>query len=193
MKENRETIDKELYELMTSVGSLPYEDEFLRVKVKTNALDEFLEEVASGAIRDTDEFIKEGMKRTISPALLSIIKEKLRRFAKKFTEQKKGAVARFTLALVYKEVPLHNNPFFIAIFVRSASRRPLANNRRVWKFLYELLPKRIEEGNIQTLEEPELRKLYKEGYEEQDSGLLIPKKKEKKTKESTRIIIPGKE
>lgn len=190
-KKYKKTSEEELIGLYNLLYSLAFEDEFRRTKVKTKALDGFLKGVAKGTIKEPAEFIKKGVERTFTPALLSLIKEKLRRFAKKYEKDRKGAAALLILNLLHNEIPLSEIPFFVAIFAKSASRRPLSGNNKVWKLLYEFLPKRIEEGKTELMEKPDIMKEYKDRYEEDDSGLLIPKKKAKRGDKSSRIILPG--
>ncbi len=194
MKEKkRKTQEEEFINITNLMYHIAFEDEFRRAKVKIEALDRFLEEVSEGTINDPKEFIEEGIKRTFTLALLSIIKEKLKRFVNKYSEQKKGKAALLVINFLYSGIPISQIPFFIAIFVRSASQRPLSKNNNVWKLLYEFLPKRIEEGTTRLMEKPEFTKELKDKYEEHDSGLLIPKRRVKTKKESSRIILPGEE
>lgn len=183
--------EEELIQLSNLMYHIAYEDEFRRAKVKIKSLDKFLEEVKEGNINNPREFIEEGIKRTFSPSLLAIIKEKLSRYAYKYKKERKGQAALLILNLIYNRIPLSQIPFFIAIFVRSASRRPLAENDNVWKLLYGFLPKRIDEGKTEIIEKPEFTKEIKDKYEERDSGLLIPKKENKTEKKSSKIILPN--
>lgn len=191
MNENKEISEKKFQHLTHLMFNLPYEDEFRRVKVKTKELDIFLEEVAEGRINDSKEFLKEGIKRTMTTALLSIIKEKLKRFAEKYKDNPKGEAALMVLQFLYNKLPLETNAFFIVIFIRSALNRPLADNSKVWTFLYEFLPKKVEAGDTDNIEKPVFKDVSTEEFEEKKSGLLTPKEKELKRKEKTRIIIPG--
>ncbi len=191
MKENQKITEKEFHQLTALMFNLPYEDEFRKVKVKTKKLDIFLEEVAEGKIKNSKEFLEEGIQRTMTPVLLSVIKEKLKGFAIKYENEPKSRAALLVLQLLYKDFPLHANAFFIVIFIRSALDRPLADNSKVWSFLYEFLPKKIEESNTENIEKPKIKDdLYKE-FEENKSGLLTPKKKEIDEIEKPKIIIPG--
>jgi len=72
MNKNNKISQEDLYKFTALMMNLPYEDEFRRVKVKTKELDSFLENVAEGKIQDSKEFISEGLKETITPALTSI-------------------------------------------------------------------------------------------------------------------------
>ncbi len=190
-KKERRSQEEELIQLSNLMYHIAYEDEFRRAKVKIKALDKFLQEVKEGNINNPREFIEEGIKRTFSPSLLAIIKEKLSRYADKYKKERKGQAALLILNLIYNRIPLSQIPFFIAIFVRSASRRPLAENDNVWKLLYGFLPKRIDEGKTEIIEKPEFTKEIKDKYEERDSGLLIPKKENKTEKKSSKIILPN--
>ncbi|MEJ2568124.1 MAG: hypothetical protein P8Z50_04540, partial [candidate division WOR-3 bacterium] len=87
--------------------------------------------------------------------------------------------------------PLESNAFFIVIFIRSALSRPLADNSKVWNFLYEFLPKKVETGDTENIEKPKLKDGLDKEIEEKKSGLLTPKGKEVNSKEKPRIIIPG--
>ncbi len=191
MNENRKISEERFQHLTALMFNLPYEDEFRRVKVKTKELDLFLKEVAEGGIKDSKEFLSEGIKRTMTNALLSIIKEKLKRFAEKYQDDPKGEAAFMVLQFLYNDLPLESNAFFIVIFVRSALNRPLADNSKVWTFLYEFLPKKIETGNTENIEKPKFKDVSDEEFEEKKSGLLTPKGKVLKKKEKSRIIIPG--
>jgi len=190
-KKEKRSEEEELIHLSNLMYHIAYEDEFRRAKVKIKALDKFLQEVKEGNINNPREFIEEGIKRTFSPSLLAIVKEKLGRYADRYKKEKKGQAALLILNLVYNRIPLSQIPFFIAIFVRSASRRPLAENDKIWKLLYGFLPKRIEEGKTEIMEKPEFTKEIKDKYEERDSGLLIPKKEGKTEKKSSKIILPN--
>lgn len=178
-------------DLLALTYSLIYEDEFRRVKVKTNLLDSFLKRVADGSVDGPEEFIEKGIESTFTPALLFIIKEKLYRFAKRYIKEYKGTAAFLVLDLINRGLPLQGIPFFIAIFARSASRRPLSEDNSVWKLLYQFLPKRLTESTTTTIEKPEFIKKEKDRYEHLDSGLLIPKEKKESNKKASRIIIPG--
>ena len=191
MNENRKISEKRFQHLTALMFNLPYEDEFRRVKVKIKKLDIFLEEVAEGKIKDSKEFLEEGIKRTMTTALLSIIKEKLKRFAEKYSDDPKGEAALLVLQFLYNELPLEMNAFFVVIFIRSALNRPLADNSRVWTFLYEFLPKKVEAGDTDNIEKPVFKDISAGEFEEKTSGLLTPKEKELKGKEKSRIIIPG--
>ncbi len=190
MNENRKISEERFQHLTALMFNLPYEDEFRRVKVKTKELDVFLKEIAEGGVKDSKEFLKEGIKRTMTDALLSIIREKLKRFAEKYKDDPKGEAAFLVLQFLYNDLPLESNAFFIVIFIRSALDRPLADNSRVWTFLYEFLPKKIETGNTENIEKPKFKDVSGEEFEEKKSGLLTPKEKALKGKKS-RIIIPG--
>lgn len=192
-KKTKKTPEEDLINISNLMYFLIYEDEFRRTKVKTGALDRFLEEVSKGTIDDPKKFIEEGVKRTLTPALLSIIKEKLKRFANKYQKERKGEAALLILTLLHSGIPISQIPFFIAIFARSASGRPLSESSKVWKLLYGFLPKRIEEGKTELMQKPEFVKELKDKYEEHDSGILIPKRKGGIKKESSRIILPGDE
>lgn len=191
MNENRKISEERFQHLTALMFNLPYEDEFRRVKVKTKELDVFLKEIAEGGVKDSKEFLKEGIKRTMTDALLSIIREKLKRFAEKYKDDPKGEAAFLVLQFLYNDLPLESNAFFIVIFIRSALDRPLADNSRVWTFLYEFLPKKIETGNTENIEKPKFKDVSGEEFEEKKSGLLTPKEKALKGKEKSRIIIPG--
>lgn len=191
MNENKKISEEQFQHLTALMFNLPYEDEFRRVKVKTKELDLFLKEVAEGGIKDSKEFLNEGIKRTMTGALLSIIKEKLNRFAEKYRDDPKGKAALMVLQFLYNGLPLESNAFFIVIFVRSALNRPLADNSRVWTFLYEFLPKKIETGDTENIEKPKFKDVPGEEFEEKKSGLLTPKEKAIKKSEKSRIIIPG--
>lgn len=192
MKEEKISEEK-YYELMTEVARLPYRDEFKKVKVKENKLNDFLKEVAEGAVETKEEFIEEGIQRTFTGPLLAIIKEKLLRFAQKHEGHFESKAAQYVLGLIYEGIPLYQNPFFISVFIRSASRSSLADNRKVWDFLYEFMPKKVSEKGPGTIEQPELDDFEKKGYKKQKSGLLIPGKKEEKKKGERKIILPGEE
>ncbi|MCK4322654.1 hypothetical protein KAX08_09080 [candidate division WOR-3 bacterium] len=192
-KKEKRSAEEDFINISNLMYHLAYEEEFRRMKVKMEALDIFLEEVSEGTIENPREFIEEGIKRTFTPAILSIIKEKLKRFADRYKRETKGEAALLILGLIYNGISLSQIPFFIAIFARSASRRPLAENDNIWKLLYGFLPKRIEEGTTEIMKKPEFTKEIKDRYEEHDSGLLIPKRKGKVKEESSRIILPGDE
>jgi len=191
MKENQKITEEEFQQLAALMFNLPYEDEFRKVKVKTKELDIFLEEVAEGKIKNSKEFLEEGIQRTMTPVLLSVIKEKLKRFVGKYKNEPKSRAALLALQLLYQDFPLHANAFFIVIFIRSALNRPLADNSKVWLFLYEFLPKKIEESNTENIEKPKIKDGLYEEFEENKSGLLTPKKKEITEIEEPKIIIPG--
>ena len=191
MKENKKSSEERFQHLTALMFSLPYEDEFRRVKVKTRELDIFLKEVAEGRINDNKEFLREGLKRTMTGVLLSIIEEKLKRFAEKYKSDPKGEAALLVLQFLYNKLPLEANVFFIVIFVRSALNRPLADNNKVWTFLYEFLPKKIETGDTENIEKPDFKGVTGENFEEKKSGLLMPKEKGLEKNVKQRIIIPG--
>ncbi|MEJ2568572.1 MAG: hypothetical protein P8Z50_06850, partial [candidate division WOR-3 bacterium] len=109
MSDNKQISNEQFQQLTSLMFNLPYEDEFRKVKVKTKELDAFLEEVAEGRIKDSREFLKEGIERTMTPALLSIIKEKIRRFAEKYEQDAKGKAALMVLSLLYRNFPLESN------------------------------------------------------------------------------------
>ena len=190
-KKDKKSQEEELIQLSNLMYNIAYEDEFRRAKVKIKELDKFLEEVKEGNINNPREFIEEGINRTFSPSLLSIIKEKLSRYADRYKREKKGQAALLILNLIYNRIPLSQIPFFIAIFARSVSRRPLAENDKIWKLIYGFLPKRIDEGKTEIMEKPEFTKKIKDKYEERDSGLLIPKKEGKTEKKPSKIILPN--
>jgi len=191
MNKNKKISDEHFYNLTALMINLPYEDEFRRAKVKTKELNAFLKEVAEGKIKDSKEFLQEGLKRTVTPALLSIIKEKLKRYAKKYRDNPKGEAALMVLQFLYQGLPLDANVFFIAVFIRSALNSPLADNNRVWAFLYEFLPKKVETNDTENIEKPKFKVISGEEFEESASGLLTPKKKELKDKTKSKIVIPG--
>jgi hypothetical protein len=191
MNKNNKFSNEDLYKFTAMMMNLPYEDEFRRVKVKTKELDIFLKDVAEGKIRDSKEFIREGLNKTITAALLSIIKEKLKRYASKYKDKMKGKAAFMVLQFLYQGLPLDSNVFFIAVFIRSALNHPLADNNKVWTFLYEFLPKKIETKATENIEKPEFKGVSGDKFEDSKSGLLTPKKKELQDKEESRIIIPG--
>jgi hypothetical protein len=191
MNDNEQISNEQFQQLTSLMFNLPYEDEFRRVKVRIKELDVFLEEVAEGQIKDSREFLKEGIKRTMTPALLSVIKEKLRRFAEKYKEDAEGNAALMILQLLYRGIPLEANAFFIVIFIRSALNRPLADNSKVWAFLYEFLPKKVETGDTENIEKPKFKDNLDKEFEKKESGLLTPKEKAIDKKEKSRIIIPG--
>ncbi len=191
MSDNNRISNEQFQQLTSLMFNLPYEDEFRKVKVKTKELDLFLGEVAEGRIKDSKEFLKEGIERTMTPAILSIVKEKLRRFAEKYEQEAKGKAALMVLQLLYRGFPLEANAFFIVIFIRSALGRPLADNSRVWNFLYEFLPKKVETGDTENIEKPKFKDGLDKEFEEKKSGLLTPKEKGFDKKEKTGIIIPG--
>ena len=191
MDDNRQMTNEKFQQLTSLMFNLPYEDEFRKVKVKTKELDAFLEEVVEGRVKDSKEFLQEGIKRTMTPAILSIIKEKLRRFAEKYEQDDKGKAALMILQLLYRSFPLEANAFFIVVFIRSALNRPLADNNRVWNFLYEFLPKKVETGDTENIEKPKFKDALNKGFEEKKSGLLTPREKGIDKKEKTGIIIPG--
>ncbi len=191
MKKNKKVSDERFYKLTALMINLPYEDEFRKTKVKTKELNLFLQDVSEGKIKDSKEFLKEGLKRTITPALLSIIKEKLKRYADKYRNEPKGQAALMVLQFLYQGLPLDANVFFIAIFIRSALNSPLADNNKVWGFLYEFLPKKVEMEETENIKKPEFKGISGEEFEEKKSGILTPKKKDLKGKEKSRIVIPG--
>jgi hypothetical protein len=191
MDEDQKILDERFQRLTALMINLPYEDEFRRVKVKIKALDEFLNDVAAGKIKDSKEFLQEGLRRTMTPALLSIIKEKLRRYAEKYKDDTKGEAAVMVLQFLYRGLPLDSNVFFLSVFIRSALNRPLADNSKVWNFLYEFLPKKIETSDTETIEKPKFKGVSGEKFEEKGSGLLTPQEKELEGKEKPRIVIPG--
>jgi len=191
MNKNSKISEEELYKFTALMMNLPYEDEFRRVKVKTKELDYFLKKVADGKIQDSKEFIHKGLKETVTPALLSIIKEKLKRYASKHKNEIKGRAALMVLQFLYQGLPLDSNVFFIAVFIRSALNRPLADNNKVWTFLYEFLPKKIETKETENIEKPKFRGVSGAEFEDSKSGLLTPKKKKLQNKEQSRIILPG--
>ncbi|MBN1695214.1 hypothetical protein JW879_07435 [candidate division WOR-3 bacterium] len=191
MNENKKISEEKFQRLTALMFNLPYQDEFRRVKVKTKELDIFLKEVAEGEIEDSKEFLREGLKRTITPLLLSIIKEKLRRFAEKYRDNPEGEAALMVLHFLYNSYPLDTNAFFIVVFIRSALNRPLADNSKVWAFLYEFLPKKIETGDTETVEKPKFKNISGKDFEEKESGLLTPKEKRLEGKTKPRIVIPG--
>ncbi|MEO0292628.1 MAG: hypothetical protein ABIN61_00200 [candidate division WOR-3 bacterium] len=179
---------EELYYFLNLMFNLPYEDEFRKVKVKTKKLDEFLEEVRDGKIKDPKEFLREGLRRTITPALLSIIREKLRIFAEKNKDNDKGKAAGLILGFLSTGMPLDQNGFFVTIFIRSALNRPLADDRKVWEFIYVFLPKKVETGEVETIKKASFN--FGEGFEERESGLLTPKEERIKEKSERKLIIP---
>jgi hypothetical protein len=193
MKANKKAkvSEERFYRLSALMINLPYEDEFRKVKVKTRELDKFLKEVVEGKINSSKEFIREGLKRTLTPALLSIIKEKLKMYAEKNKDNEKGEAALMVLQFLYRGLPLDTNVFFLSIFIRSTLNRPLVDNNKVWNFLYEFLPKRVEVNDTETIEKPKYKNIAGEEFEESGSGLLTPKKKEIKDKTTSRILIPG--
>ena len=127
----------------------------------------------------------------MTPALLSIINEKLKRYASKYKDQAKGRAALVVLQFLYQGLPLDSNVFFIAVFIRSALSRPLADNNKVWTFLYEFLPKKVETSETENIKKPEFKDVSADEFESSKSGLLTPRKKQLKNKEQSRIIIPG--
>jgi hypothetical protein len=189
-KEKVEVAEERFYRLSAMMINLPYEDEFRKVKVKTRELDEFLKEVVEGKINDSKEFVREGLKRTLTPALLSIIKEKLKIYAEKYKDNEKGEAALMVLQFLYRGLPLDANVFFLSVFIRSTLNRPLADNNRVWNFLYEFLPRKVEVNDAETIEKPKFKNISGEEFEESKSGLLTPKKKELKSGGKSKIIIP---
>ncbi len=191
MNENKKLSEERFQHLTALMFNLPYEDEFRRVKVKTKELDIFLKEVAEGRIDNSREFVREGIKRTVTTVLLSIIKEKLKRFAEKYRNEPKGEAALLVLRFLYSDMPLEANAFFIMVFIRSALNRPLVDDNRVWNFLYEFLPKKVETGNTENIEKPKFKNISGEEFEEKDSGLLMPKDKGLDKKVKQKIIIPG--
>jgi hypothetical protein len=191
MKENKKLSEERFQQLTALMFNLPYEDEFRRVKVKTKELDIFLKEIAEGRLNNSREFLREGIKRTLTAVLLSIIEEKLKRFAEKYKKDPKGEAALLVLHFLYNRIPLEANAFFIVIFVRSALNRPLADNNRVWNFLYEFLPKKVETGDTENIEKPKFKGVVGKEFEEKESGLLMPKGEGFEKKVKQRIIIPG--
>ncbi len=191
MNENKKISEEKFQRLTALMFNLPYQDEFRRVKVKTKELDSFLKEVAEGRIKDSREFLREGLKRTMTPLLLSIIKEKLKRFAEKYRDNPESEAALMVLHFLYNSLPLDTNAFFIVVFIRSALNRPLADNSKVWTFLYEFLPKKIETGDTETVEKPKFKNISGKDFEEKESGLLTPKEKRLEGKTKPRIVIPG--
>ncbi len=191
MNENKKISNEKFQHLTALMFNLPYKDEFRRVKVKTKELDIFLKEVAEGKIRDSKEFLREGLKRTMTPVLLSIIKEKLKRFAEKYRDDPEGEAALLVLQFLYNSLPLEANAFFIVVFIRSALNRPLADNSKVWNLLYEFLPKKIETSDAETIEKPDFKDVSRKDFEEKKSGLLAPKERKLEGKEKSRIVIPG--
>lgn len=191
MNENKKISNERFQHLIALMFNLPYRDEFRRVKVKTKELDIFLKEVAEGRIKDSKEFIREGLKRTMTPVLLSVVKEKLKRFVEKYKDNPEGEAALMVLQFLYNSLPLEANAFFIVVFIRSALNRPLADNSKVWNFLYEFLPKKIETSDTETIEKPEFKDISGKDFEEKKSGLLTPKEKELEGKTKPRIVIPG--
>ncbi len=191
MNENKKISEERFQHLTALMFNLPYQDEFRRVKVITKELDIFLKEVAEGKIKDSKEFLREGLKRTMTLVLLSIIKEKLKRFAEKYSNDPKGEAALMVLQFLYNGFPLDTNAFFIVVFIRSALNRPLADNSKVWAFLYEFLPKKVETSDTETVEKPKFKDISGEDFEEKKSGLLTPKDKELEGKSKPRIVIPG--
>ena len=191
MNENKKISEEQFQQLTALMFNLPYEDEFRRVKVRTKELDIFLREVAEGKVKGSKEFLREGLRRTMSPVLLSIIKEKLKRFAEKYRDDPKGKAALMVLQLLYNGLPLDANAFFIVVFVRSALNRPLADDSKVWAFLYEFLPKKVETSDTETIERPKFKGVSSKDFEEKKSGLLTPKEKELEGKAKPRIVIPG--
>ena len=191
MNENQKILDERFQRLTALMINLPYEDEFRRVKVKIKELDAFLNDVAAGKIKDNKEFLQKGLRRTMTPALLSIIKEKLKRYAEKYKDDEKGEAAIMVLQFLYRGLPLDSNVFFLSVFIRSALNRPLADNSKVWNFLYEFLPKKVETSDAETIEKPKFKDVSGEKFEEKKSGLLTPKEKGLEGKTKPRIIIPG--
>lgn len=187
----QELSKEEQAQLGSLLYSLAFKDEFKRTKVKIKALDEFLEQAKKGEIDTPEEFIEEGLKKTLPPTLLSLISEKLKRYVKKNKENRYGQAAMVVLSLLYNNVSLHENPFLIGIFVRSAKERSLSDNNKVWNLLYQFLPKKVQEGESEFMKKPEGSKDLEKDYDKVDSGLLIPKKKGKKKGKSSQIILPG--
>ena len=95
------------------------------------------------------------------------------------------------LQFLYRGLPLDSNVFFLSVFIRSALNRPLADNSKVWNFLYEFLPKKVETSDTETIEKPKFKDISPEKFEEKKSGLLTPKEKELGGKAKPRIVIPG--
>jgi hypothetical protein len=191
MNKNNKISHEDLYKFTAMMMNLPFQDEFRRVKVKTKELDLFLKDVAEGKVKDSKEFIREGLNKTVTPALLSIIKEKLKRYVSNYKDEEKGRAALMVLQFLYQGLPLDSNVFFIAVFIRSALNRPLADNNKVWTFLYEFLPKKIETKETENIEKPDFKGVSVDEFEDSKSGLLTPKKQKLQNKGKSRIIIPG--
>lgn len=191
--ERREISQEEFIKLVNLSYNIAFEESFRKVKLKKKELDDYLQEIIDGTGYSPRDFIINGLDRTLSPVLLSLIKEKLRRYAERNKKNQKGDSALVVLTMLHNDIHPGDIPFFMAVFALNASRRPLAENDKVWKYLYLFLPEKVQKVDTSELiEAPEYLEKDKEKYERLDSGILIPKKKGK-GKDSSGIILTDKD
>uniref|UniRef100_A0A7C4YFZ1 Uncharacterized protein n=1 Tax=candidate division WOR-3 bacterium TaxID=2052148 RepID=A0A7C4YFZ1_UNCW3 len=172
-KDKEKNIDIE--DFLYAAFYLPWSYEFKYVNFRKDRLEEYLKDfIERKENMNSEDFIKEGIKFSLTPLTLELIIEKLKRFAKNNEDNEKGRVTNFILHILSIGVPPWDIPFFHGVFVRQVYQHPYSQNRSVFEMIYEYIPKYIEKPDVKLEEKREEKDDIPKGYKRTDSGLIIP-------------------
>lgn len=115
------------------------------ISLDSERLTEYLEDVKSRGVDDSQEFLSRGLRELADEELLSSVKLGLTRFIESHREEDPefALSASLVLSLMDRMEDLSSIPFFVVLFVREVKKHPMVDDPVVWKLVSPYLPSRI--------------------------------------------------
>ena len=171
-----------LNNMMLATLSLSDLEELRDIEFDNAKLDEYLKTSKEEPEQKSIDFIRKGIRNTITPDVLNKIKE---RFVSIVEKEEASEQLLLSLDTYFKLLALgmlpEYIPLFLILFAKQVKNHPLSDDPKIWKYIMDFLPKKVvTPEEKQTLlvpgsEQPEEKKKEEEKRDERYPHIILPK------------------
>ncbi len=172
------------------MGKLLSQDDFRGIKLSSTRVEGYLKIIKKQLFDELtpEQFLFAGVKFLITPGIIYVSKQKLKKFLQDNVNNNTPEVMAATVAFyaILKNLPPYKNLFFVQLFIKSIKDHPLMNDPKMWNLIYPLLPSKKIVAETSKVIMPQEKERKTKG------GIIVTDNSDKKgTDEKTkRIIIP---
>ena len=171
-----------LNNMMLATLSLSDLEELRDIEFDNAKLDEYLKSAKEEPAQKSIDFIRKGIRNTITPDVLNKIKE---RFVSIVEKEEASEQLLLSLDTYFKLLALgilpEYIPLFLILFAKQVKNHPLSDDPKIWKYIMDFLPKKVvTPEEKQTLlvpgsDQPEEKKKEEEKRDERYPHIILPK------------------
>lgn len=171
-----------LNNMMLATLSLSDLEELRDIEFDNAKLDEYLKSAKEEPEQKSIDFIRKGIRNTITPDVLNKIKERFVSIVEKeeASEQLLLSLDTYFKLLAFGMLPEYI-PLFLILFAKQVKNHPLSDDPKIWKYIMDFLPKKVvTPEEKQTLlvpgsKQPEEKKKEEEKRDERYPHIILPK------------------